>query len=192
MISGMDHTNTQQESVIIAGFGGQGVLFAGKLLAQTAMHANREVTLIPAYGAEVRGGTSNCTVIIDEHPIASPMVSSPTSLVIMNKASLARFAPSLRPGGILLYNSSLIDTTPNLPEADTVVPIPADELAIELGNRKAANMVMLGAYIRLRRIMDLTDVVEALPFALAERHHNTLPTNATALKKGADFVICHA
>lgn len=187
----MDEADKQQESVIIAGFGGQGVIFAGKLLAQTAMRADKEVTLIPAYGAEVRGGTSNCTVIIAEHPIASPMVSAPTSLVIMNKASQAKFAHRLKPGGILIYNSSLIDEAPDLPETDTVVPIPADELAIELGNQKVANMIMLGAYARLCRVLDLTAVMEALPHVLAERHHNTLATNTAALKKGADFVICH-
>jgi 2-oxoglutarate ferredoxin oxidoreductase subunit gamma len=187
----MDQRGKLQESVIIAGFGGQGVIFSGKLLAQTAMRAHKEVTLIPAYGAEVRGGTSNCTVVIDEHPIASPMVSSPTSLVIMNKASQAKFAHRLRPGGILIYNSSLIDTPPDLPETDTVVPIPADELAIELGNQKVANMIMLGAYARLCGVLDVTAVMEALPHVLAERYHNTLTTNTTALKKGADFVICH-
>jgi 2-oxoglutarate ferredoxin oxidoreductase subunit gamma len=187
----MDDAGKQQESVIIAGFGGQGVILAGKLLAQTAMRADKEVTLIPAYGAEVRGGTSNCTVIIDDHPIASPMVTAPTSLVIMNKASQAKFAHRLRPGGILVYNSSLIDSAPDLPETDTVVPIPADELAIELGNQKVANMIMLGAYARLCRVLEPAAVMEALPYALAERHHNTLTTNAAALKKGADFVICH-
>ncbi|MCP4454686.1 MAG: 2-oxoacid:ferredoxin oxidoreductase subunit gamma [Planctomycetes bacterium] len=187
----MDHRDKQQESMIIAGFGGQGVIFSGKLLAQTAMRAHKEVTLIPAYGAEVRGGTSNCTVIIDEAPIASPIVASPTALIIMNKASLAKFAHRLRPGGILIYNSSLIDAPPDLPETDTVVPIPADELAIELGNQKVANMIMLGAYARLCRVMELTDVTDALPEVLAARYHSTLDTNAAALKKGADFVICH-
>jgi 2-oxoglutarate ferredoxin oxidoreductase subunit gamma len=187
----MAQTRRQQESVIIAGFGGQGVLFAGKLLAQTAMRAHKEVTLIPAYGAEVRGGTSNCTVVIDEQPIASPMVPLPRSLVIMNKASQTKFAPRLRPGGILIYNSSLIDTAPDLPETDTVVPIPADELAIELGSQKVANMIMLGAYARLCGVVELSGVIEALPDVLAARYHNTLDTNKAAIKKGADFVICH-
>jgi 2-oxoglutarate ferredoxin oxidoreductase subunit gamma len=187
----MNKASKRQESIIVAGFGGQGVIFSGKLLAHTAMCANKEVTLIPAYGAEVRGGTSNCTVVIDECPIASPVVSSPSSLIIMNKASLAKFANCLRPGGILVYNSSLIDRAPERPKTDTVVPIPADELAIELGNQKAANMIMLGAYTRLCTILDLNDVIKALPDVLAERYHNTLPINAAALKKGADFVICH-
>ena len=186
----MDQICAQRESVIIAGFGGQGVLFSGKLLAQTAMRTNREVTLIPAYGAEVRGGTSNCTVIIDEHPIASPMVSTPTSLVIMNKASQAKFAHRLKSGGMLLYNSSLIDTAPDLPETATVVPIPADELAIELGNQKVANMIMLGAYARLSQTLELNAVMDTLPHVLAKRYHNTLATNTAALRKGADFVIC--
>lgn len=187
----MDQTGMRRESVIVAGFGGQGVLFSGKLIAQTAMHANKEVTLIPAYGAEVRGGTSNCTVIIDEQPIASPMVTSPTSLVIMNKASQAKFANRLAHDGLLLYNSSLIDTAPDLPKTALVVPIPADELAIELGNQKVANMVMLGAFARLCKTLELGDVMEALPQVLARRYHDTLATNRAALKKGADFVLCH-
>jgi len=187
----MVHTSRQQESVIIAGFGGQGVIFAGKLLAQTAMCTGKEVTLIPAYGAEVRGGTSNCAVVMGDQPIASPMVSNPASLVILNKASLTKFTGWLKPGGLLLYNSSLIDMAPDLPGNEKVVPIPADELAIELGNQKVANMIMLGAYVRLCKILNLDDVKKALPDVLAERYHSTLPTNFAALKKGADFVICH-
>ena len=137
----MKQNESRCEGVIIAGFGGQGIVFTGRLLAQTAMKAGREVTYIPAYGAEVRGGTSNCKVIVADVPIASPLVSSPDSLIIMNKASLAKFGPSLRPGGLLLYNSSLIDSEPELNGNATVVPIPADELAIELVDY--SNMVVV-------------------------------------------------
>lgn len=188
----MSYSQQQQESVILAGFGGQGVIFSGKLLAQTAMRMGQEITFIPAYGAEVRGGTSNCTVVIDDQPIGSPLVSNPTSLVILNKASLTKFAPRLHPGGLLLYNSSLIDETPAVPHISCrIVPVPADELAIELGNQKAANMIMLGAYARLCPILSLEHVIEALPHVLAKRHHHTLPINEAALKKGSNFVICH-
>ena len=182
---------SQPEGVMIAGFGGQGIIFAGKLLAQTAMRAGREVTYIPAYGAEVRGGTSNCSIVIHDQPIASPLVSTPTSLLAMNKASLARFAPCLRPGGLLIYNRSLIDTEPEPTGRTVVVPIPADELAIELGSQQVANMVMLGAYIHMSGILDLDQVVAALPDVLAKRHHNTLPANIAALNKGADFAAAH-
>jgi len=178
------------EGMIIAGFGGQGIVLAGKLLAQTAMRVGLEVTYIPAYGAEVRGGTSNCRIIISNRPIASPLVSTPDVLIIMNKASLTKFRPCLRPGGMMLYNSSLIEGEPQAKDSDIIVPIPADELAIGLGSQQAANMVMLGAYLCLHPVFAVGAVISALPSVLAQRHHDTLSTNIAALKKGADFVVC--
>ncbi len=106
-------TNKFYEEVLIAGFGGQGIILAGKLLAQTAMKAGKEVTYMPAYGAEVRGGTSNCTIIIADEPIASPMVHEPDTLIVMNKASMNKFAKRVKKGGLLVINSSLIDTDPS-------------------------------------------------------------------------------
>ena len=179
--------NEFYEGVIIAGFGGQGVMLAGKLLAHTAMKGGKEVTYMPSYGAEVRGGTANCMVVIAEKKIASPVVGKPDSLIVMNKASLNKFAPRVKPGGLLVMNSSLIDTEPRLDEIIDVLAVPADEIAIELGNRKAANMVALGAYLERKGLFSPDVAAESLPDVLARRHHQTLPVNTEALRRGAKF-----
>ncbi len=175
------------EGVIIAGFGGQGIILAGRLLAQTAMKAGKEVTFMPAYGAEVRGGTSNCTVIIADEPIASPMVGKPDSLIIMNKASLNKFAPRLKDGGLLVMNSSLIDSEPELADSIDVLRVPANDIAVELGNVKAANMVAIGAYLQRKGIFSADAAAECLADVLAKRYHKTLPVNTEALRRGAEF-----
>jgi len=179
--------NSFYEGVIIAGFGGQGIILAGKLLAQTAMKAGKEVTYMPAYGAEVRGGTSNCTVTIADSPIASPIVGRPDSLIMMNKASLAKFAPRLKKGGLLVINSSLIKGRPSLDETIDVVAVPADDIADKLGNHKAANMVALGAYLQRAGLFGPDAAAKSLPEVLAKRYHQTLPVNTEALHKGAEF-----
>ena len=175
------------EEVIIAGFGGQGIILAGKLLAQTAMKSGKEVTYMPSYGAEVRGGTSNCMVVIADEPIASPLVSQPNSAIIMNKASLNKFAPRVKSGGLLVMNSSLIDNEPDLADTIEILAVPADELAVELGNPKAANMVVLGAYLQKRRLFGPDAAAESLPDVLAKRYHKTLPVNTEALRRGAEL-----
>ncbi len=180
---------TNYEEVIIAGFGGQGIILAGKLLAQTAMTAGREVTYMPAYGAEVRGGTANCAVVIADEPIASPLVSRPNSLIAMNKASLNKFGGRVKPGGLLVFNSSLIDekNLDSLDETIDILPVPADEFAVELGNQKASNMVALGAYLQKTGLFSADAAAQALPDVLARRYHKTLPVNTKALHRGAKF-----
>ena len=178
------------ETVIIAGFGGQGIILTGRLLAQIAMKADKEVTFMPAYGAEVRGGTSNCTVIYSDNSIASPVVSSPQSLLVLNKASLAKFGPRLSEHGLLVYNSSRIDTEPQGLDRATVVAVPADELAVELGNQRVANMVMLGAHLQARDQLAPKQAAAALPDVLAQRYHDTMALNAAALERGAAFSVC--
>jgi 2-oxoglutarate ferredoxin oxidoreductase subunit gamma len=175
------------EEVIIAGFGGQGVILAGKLLAQTAMVAAKEVTYMPSYGPEVRGGTANCMVIIADSQIASPIVSRPDSLIAMNTASLNKFAPRIKKGGILIMNSSLIDKKPDLDKSIDILAVPADKIAVELGNQKAANMVALGAYLQKRGVMDHQNAAKCLTDVLAKRYHKTLPLNTEALRRGAEF-----
>lgn len=179
--------NGLYEEVIIAGFGGQGIILSGKLLAQTAMKAGIEVTYMPSYGAEVRGGTANCMVIMADEPIASPLVSAPGSLIAMNKASLNKFAPRLKHPGILILNSSLIDENPHLPADVKILAVPADEIAVSLGNKKAANMVALGAYLKCKAIFSPEDLAESLADVLAQRYHKTIPVNTQALQKGAEF-----
>jgi 2-oxoglutarate ferredoxin oxidoreductase subunit gamma len=179
------------EEVIIAGFGGQGIMLAGKLLAQTAMRAGKEVTYMSSYGAEVRGGTANCMVVIAEKKIACPVVGKPDSLIVMNKASLNKFGPCLKAGGLLVMNSSLIDSEPQLDNSVQVIAVPADELAVELGSQQSANMVALGAYLQKRGYLTPDAAGQALPDVLAERYHKTLPVNVAALHKGGEFAKGH-
>jgi 2-oxoglutarate ferredoxin oxidoreductase subunit gamma len=175
------------EEIVIAGFGGQGIMLTGRLLAQTAMRVGKEVTYMSSYGAEVRGGTANCMVVISEEKIACPVVARPDSLIVMNKASLNKFAPWLKKGGLLIMNASLIDSEPELDGSIEVVAVPADELAVEMGSQKSANMVALGAYLQKRGYLGPEAAAEALPDVLAERYHKTLPVNIAALRKGAEF-----
>jgi len=180
-------TNGFYEEVIIAGFGGQGIILAGKLLAQTAMKRGLEVTYMPSYGAEVRGGTANCMVIIADEPIASPLVDRPDSLIVMNKASLNKFTPRLKNGGLLVMNSSLIDTKPKLDDSIEIIAVPADEIAVELGEKRAANMVAIGAYLQKRGSLSPDAAAACLAETIAKRYHKTLPVNTEALHRGAEF-----
>jgi len=156
------------------------------------MRSGLEVTYMPAYGAEVRGGTANCMVIVSNKPIACPVVSNPNSLVICNKAALSKFAPRLKQGGLLVFNSSLIQDVGSVPPGVDVVGIPAEDLALEAGSPKSTNMVMLGAYLGRRGHLSADQAAEALPDILPERHYNTIPTNAEALRRGADYAASHA
>jgi 2-oxoglutarate ferredoxin oxidoreductase subunit gamma len=185
-------TNGLYEEIIIAGFGGQGIILVGKLLAQTAMKADLEVTYMPSYGAEVRGGTANCTVIVADKAIACPLASEPESLIALNKASLHKFGSRIKPGGLLLWNSCLIDDEPEPRDNIDMVAIPADEVAVELGSPKSANMVMLGAYLKKRGHLSLEQASEALRDVLAERYHKTIPANIEALRRGAELAVCPA
>ena len=163
-------------------------MLTGKLLAQTAMQGGKEVTYMPSYGAEVRGGTANCMVIISETKIACPVVAKPDSLIVMNKASMNKFGPRLKKNGLLIMNSSLVDTEPQLDKTIEIISIPADELAVELGSKRSANMVALGAYLQKREYLSADGAVKALPNVLAKRYHATLPVNIKALQCGADFI----
>ncbi|HNS19060.1 MAG TPA: 2-oxoacid:acceptor oxidoreductase family protein [Sedimentisphaerales bacterium] len=185
-------TSYLYEEMVLAGFGGQGILLVGKLLAQTAMRAGLEVSYMASYGAEVRGGTANCMVVVSNRPIACPMVNAPNSLVICNKASLSKFAPRLRPGGLLIFNSSLIQNVHSVPDGVQIIGIPAEEIALEAGSVKSANMVMLGAYLGKRGHLSPEQAAEALPDVLAQRHHKTIPVNTQALRGGADYARSHA
>jgi len=184
--------NSLYEELIIAGFGGQGIILAGKLIAQTAMEAGKQTTYMPSYGAEVRGGTANCMVVVADDPIACPIVTRPNSIIVMNKASLHKFAPRLQPDGLLIMNSSLIEEQPEVPATVDVVAVDATNIAAEMGNVKAANMVVLGAYLAKRAALTPDQAAAALPKVLAKRHHNTLALNIRALKHGAELATANA
>ncbi len=180
-------TNGLYEEVMFAGFGGQGIILGGKLIAQAAMRAGKDVTFIPSYGAEMRGGTANSMIIIAGGPIASPLVGQPTALITMNKASLNKFGPRIKPGGLLVMNSSLINDMPELDKSVEILKVPADDIALELGNRRVANMVSIGAYIQKRGIFELDAAAKSLEDVLAKRYHKTISINTEALRRGAEF-----
>ncbi len=169
----------------IAGFGGQGVLLLGEALAESGMKAGYHVTWLPSYGPEMRGGTANCQVIINDEPIGSPLVSSPDVLIAMNRPSLERFAPDVKKGGMIIYNSSLINTEPRREDVE-IIPIPATEIADRLGNVRVANMVALGAYIAKTRILTKEAVISAFPIFIKRK--NLISLNEEAVQRGMDWV----
>ncbi|MBI4617851.1 MAG: 2-oxoacid:acceptor oxidoreductase family protein [Planctomycetes bacterium] len=152
-----------ERSAILAGFGGQGVLLLGKLIAMAAMNEGAEVSWLPSYGPEMRGGTANCTVVIADRPIGSPVVPTPDIAVVMNIPSSEKFGPLVRPGGLLLVNSTLVPDSkiPERPDV-AIVRIPASGIAVDLGAPIVANMVMLGAFAFLTRTVALAGVAREL------------------------------
>ncbi len=175
-----------QTEIIFAGFGGQGVLFAGQVLAFAAMDAGHDVTWMPSYGPEMRGGTANCTVVIADEEIGSPTVKHPKAAVVMNLPSLDKFEPLVTPGGVLIVNSSLVNREPTRTDI-TWLMIPAQEIAELIGPRRLLNMVMLGALLEKLPILTLEEIKSALSAHLPERHKKLLPSNMQALEKGASY-----
>jgi len=175
-----------QTEVIFAGFGGQGVLFSGQVLAFAAMDAGHDVTWMPSYGPEMRGGTANCTVVIADEEIGSPTIKHPKAAVVMNLPSLDKFEQLVAPGGILIVNSSLVNRNPTRTDIDWLM-IPAQEIAETIGPRRLLNMVMLGALLDRLHVLSLDEIKVALGAHLPERHKKLLPSNIAALDKGAAF-----
>ncbi len=148
--------------IIFAGFGGQGVILAGKILALAGMSEEKNVSHIPAYGAEMRGGTANCSVIVSDEEVASPIIEHPDVVIALNKPSMTKFEPSIKPGGLLIYNSSLIDSKPQRSDIRTLA-LPANDIAAECGNERGVNMVALGCVAKA--VPDMVSV-SAFEFAL--------------------------
>jgi 2-oxoglutarate ferredoxin oxidoreductase subunit gamma len=169
--------------VIIAGFGGQGVMLTGNLLAYAGMRAGLKVTYLPVYGPEMRGGTANCTVVISDEDIGTPIIQRPLSTIILNQPSLVKFQPALKDNGLQVINSSLADPKSAQPRVRTVA-VPANDIADSLGNQKMANMVAVGAYIKATQVLPLDAVIASLPFVIADHYHHLLAKNAEALKAG--------
>ncbi|MGC8857059.1 MAG: 2-oxoacid:acceptor oxidoreductase family protein [Anaerolineae bacterium] len=172
-----------QKEIIIAGFGGQGVLFAGQVLAYAAMDAGKEVTWIPSYGPEMRGGTANCTVIIADEEIGSPLVKHPPLAIALNLPSFDKYEELLAPGGTLVVNQSMVDRGAKRTDIH-VIFLPCNEIAEEIGDRKLLNMVAVGALLTALPELTLKDVEKALEAHLPERHKHLLPKNYEALKRG--------
>jgi len=175
------------QGVIMSGFGGQGIISAGILLAYAGMTDGKYVTFFPAYGAEMRGGTANCSVVISSEEIASPVVAYPDTLVVMNEPSLAKFEPSVRKGGLLLINSSLVAGKPKREDVD-VKYIPANEIAEKMGTIKIANMVMIGAYAKFTGALSFEGLKKSLQKVFPRARQEIIDLDSEALKKGMEAV----
>ncbi len=176
------------QEIIFSGFGGQGIMSMGMLLTYAGMQQGLEVSWIPSYGPEMRGGTAYCAVVIGSERIASPLVNEPTASVAMNAPSVARFAPAVVKDGILLVNSSLAAVEDVARRDIRVAGVPATGIANELGNTRVANMVALGAFLELVPVVELAALEQALAAVLPERRHNLIPLNLNALERGKDWI----
>ncbi len=175
------------QEIIMGGVGGQGIMVIGNLLAQAAFMEDLNVTYIPIYGVEKRGGQADCTVVISNEEIGSPIVGYPQSCVIMSKPSLLKYAPKIKPHGLLLLNSSMVDPK-EVPRNDLdLLPIPANEIAKEMKNDRLANMVVIGAFVEKTKVVSLDTLIAALPKAFDEVHHHLIPANTEAIRKGAEY-----
>lgn len=171
----------------LAGFGGQGVLVVGNLIAEAAMRAGRRVTFMPSYGVEMRGGTANCTVVVSDHEIGSPIITRPQNSIFFNLPSLAHYQPDVAANGLLIYNSSLIKASEVKRNDVKVVPIPFNSLADAMGKTRLANMIALGSILSLTGILDIEEVGAAMPFVFAEKYHKLIPGNIEAVRKGFEY-----
>jgi 2-oxoglutarate ferredoxin oxidoreductase subunit gamma len=180
--------NNQLEELIVAGFGGQGVLSLGMTLAYAGMLENKEISWMPSYGPEMRGGTANCITIISANKISSPIISLFDSAIVLNQPSMDKFAPRVKPGGILLYESSNI-FKPSTRTDIEIIGIPATTEALKMKNAKIMNMIILGAYLQLRPVVSNESILEALKKVLPEKYHHLLPINRQALERGEAMVL---
>ena len=171
-----------QSEVMFAGFGGQGILLSAKILAHTAMEAGYEVIWIPSYGPEMRGGTAYCMVIMSDRPIGSPIVKNPLHLVAMNRPSLEKFAPEVKPGGVVLINSSLIPVRSERDDVDEIL-VPVNDIAIEAGSVRSANIVALSAFVARSGILPIEGLRESVKNEFA-RKAKLIPLNMDAIDRG--------
>ncbi|MFP4200191.1 MAG: 2-oxoacid:acceptor oxidoreductase family protein [Clostridia bacterium] len=172
--------------ILIAGFGGQGVMLMGRMLAYAGMKRDLHVSWIPSYGPEQRGGTANCGVVLSEDPIASPVVTEPTDCAVMNLPSLTKFEPKVTPGGYLYINTSLCPDEVQRKDIE-VIRVPATEEADSMGNTRVANMIMLGAMMGGLEGLPSEVMEEVLPEVLPKRHHQLIPVNLKALSRGREI-----
>ena len=176
-----------KEEIIIAGFGGQGVLSMGKILAYSAIMQDLEVTWMPSYGPEMRGGTANVCVIVSDRKISSPIITKYDTAIILNQQSLDKFENSIKPGGLLIYDPSGITREPERKDI-TVCSIDAIEVAAEVGNAKVYNMAVLGAYLKINQALKMENVVKGLEKSIPARYGDLIQKNREAIEKGMERV----
>jgi len=175
------------EEIIIAGFGGQGVLSMGKILAYSGLMQGQEVSWMPSYGPEMRGGTANVTVILSDHRISSPYLKMYDTAIILNQQSMDKFERSVKPGGVLIYDTNGITHHPRRTDIQ-IFQIDANQLASDLGNKKIYNMIILGGYLKIKPIVKVENIVEGLKKSLPERYHHLIPLNEKAIATGMQKV----
>lgn len=175
------------QGIIMSGFGGQGIISGGIMLAYAGMIEGKQVTFFPAYGAEMRGGTANCSVVISSDPVASPVVGVPDSLLIMNEPSLARFEDSLKPDGLMIVNSSLVVSKPTRTDINAI-EIPISDLAEGVGNIKTANMVILGAYAKTTGAVSIDSLKSSIAKVYVRANESMVEMNKKAIDKGVEAV----
>ncbi|HLO12502.1 MAG TPA: 2-oxoacid:acceptor oxidoreductase family protein, partial [Pseudoneobacillus sp.] len=178
---------TMFEEIIIAGFGGQGIMSMGQLLAYAGMYEEKHISWLPSYGPEQRGGTANCAVVISHEAVGSPLVTVPSTAIVLNNPSFEKFEAKVKTGGLLIIDTSLV-TKESLREDITIIKINATELANELGNTRIANMILLGAFIEKTKILGMESIMEALKKVLGPSKHHLLELNHKALLRGTTLV----
>jgi len=175
------------EELIIAGFGGQGVLSMGKILAYSGIMENKEVTWFPSYGPEMRGGTANVTVIVSDSRISSPVLHEYDTAIILNQQSMDKFEATVKPGGVLLYDPNGIIKPPTRTDIQ-IFKVEGTVTAVEMGNPRVFNMIIVGGYLKIRPIVSLDNVEKGLEKSLPARYHDLIPLNLDAIKKGQEIV----
>ena len=173
--------------VIMAGFGGQGILLIGNLLAEAALAEGLQVTYLPSYGVEMRGGSANCTVVVSDREIGSPAVGSTQALIAMSRPALERYHDSLKPGGLLILNASLIEPAEVERKDIELLALPLNQIALELEHQRLANMVALGLYLAKTRVVKLESVAHGFEEVLSERNRAFIPQNLAAIRKGMEL-----
>ena len=176
------------EEIIIAGFGGQGVLSLGKILAYSGIMQDQEVSWMPSYGPEMRGGTANVTVILSDERISSPYLKIVDTAIILNQQSMDKFESSVKPGGILIYDPNGISLHPTRTDIQ-IFQIEGTRLATEMGNMKVFNMVILGGYLKIKPVIKLENVMEGLKKSISERYHDLIPINMEAIAVGMNAIV---
>ena len=177
-----------KKEIIISGFGGQGVLSMGKILAYSGLMEDKEITWMPAYGPEQRGGTANVTVIISDERISSPILSKYDVAIVLNQPSLDKFEPKVKPGGILIYDGYGVMNPPTRKDI-TVYRVNAMDKAAEMKNAKVFNMIVLGGLLKVCPVVSTDGLKKALYKSLTERHHNLIPLNMQAVEEGMKIIV---
>ncbi|RQW89133.1 MAG: 2-oxoacid:ferredoxin oxidoreductase subunit gamma [Geobacter sp.] len=178
-----------RHDMFMSGFGGQGVLLAGTLLSNAAIIEGKNVSFLPSYGVEKRGGAANCTVVIADGDVGSPVVGNPSVGVILNQLSMDKYAGKIKVGGICIVNSSLVDVADSVRGDIEVIALPMNAIAQKVGEPRMVNMVAVGAYVARTGAVSLASLAEALKLSLPERNHKYIPANVRVLEAGAAEIL---